>query len=68
MCAPGWYDTHCATKIDYCQNVSCLNNGVCLPLLLGYLCECLGGSYSGQYCQITARRIIILQIVSKSFA
>jgi hypothetical protein len=48
--------------------VTCLNNGVCKPLLLDYQCECLEGSYSGQYCEITSSRITTLQAVSKSFA
>jgi hypothetical protein len=37
-------------------------------LLLNYSCECLIGSYSGRYCEITAKRIIIFKSVSKSFA
>jgi hypothetical protein len=45
-----------------------MNNGVCRPLLLNYTCECLSGSYSGRHCEITAKRIIIYKIVSKSFA
>jgi len=51
-----------------CLNITCLNNGVCRPLLLDFECECLGDSYSGRYCEITSNRIHILQIVSKSFA
>lgn len=54
--------------VNYCSNVTCLNNGVCKPLLLDYQCECLSGSYSGQYCQITSSRILTLQAVSRSFA
>jgi hypothetical protein len=37
-------------------------------LLLNYSCECLGDSYSGRHCEITATRIIIYKTVSKSFA
>jgi hypothetical protein len=35
---------------------------------LNYKCECLGDSYSGQHCEITASKIKIYQIISKSFA
>jgi hypothetical protein len=45
-----------------------MNNGVCRPLLLGYKCECLGDSYSGRHCEITAKRIIIYKIISKLIA
>ncbi len=45
-----------------------MNNGVCRPLLGDYKCECLGDSYSGRHCEITATRTIIHQVVSKSFA
>ena len=54
--------------IDYCQNVTCQNQGVCRRLLLGYQCECLLGSYSGGHCEIVAKRVVIFQTVSKSFA
>ena len=60
--------THCETKINYCDNVRCQNNGVCRPLVRGYKCECLGDSFSGQHCEIVATRIKIYQIASKSFA
>ncbi len=55
-------------KFDFCFNATCQNNGVCRPLLLNYRCECLGDSYSDRHCEITATKIIIYKIVSKSFA
>lgn len=67
-CKPGWEGINCERKINYCHNITCQNKGVCRPLFLGYVCECLSGSYSGPFCEITAARIIIYQIVSKSFA
>ncbi len=67
-CAPGWQDIHCETKINYCEKVNCLNNGVCQSLLLNYTCQCLGDSYSGRYCEITSNTLIIHQVVAKSFA
>ena len=54
--------------INFCYNVTCQNRGVCRPSLLNYTCECLGDSYFGQHCQFTATKIVILQMVSKSFA
>ena len=46
-----------------------LNRGICYPLLNNYTCQCLGtNSYSGRYCQIISRQMIIYQIISKSFA
>jgi hypothetical protein len=58
----------CEIKFGFCFNVPCQNNGVCRPLLLNYRCECLGDSYSDRHCEITATKIIIYKIVSKSFA
>ena len=54
--------------INYCTNATCLNRGVCRPLLLNYTCECLGDSYSGRHCEIVARKTVVSQTVSKSFA
>ncbi len=45
-----------------------MNGGVCQPLLLNYTCLCLGNSYSGRYCENKANKILLLQIISKSFA
>ncbi len=67
-CAPGWEGKNCERKINYCYNQLCNNNGVCRSLLLNYSCDCFGDSYSGRDCEITANRIIILKIVSKSLA
>ena len=53
--------------VNYCENVTCLNKGVCRPLFLNYTCECLGTSYSGRHCEIVATSTIIRQTVSKSF-
>jgi hypothetical protein len=54
--------------MDYCFNITCQNRGFCRALLLNFTCECLVGGYSGRYCEITARRIFIYKIVSKSFS
>ena len=68
FCTPGWENTHCDLMINYCAHVTCLNRGVCRPLLLNYMCECLGESYSGRHCEITSRKTAIFKTVSKSCA
>ena len=67
-CQPGWISVHCEEKINYCENITCLNNGVCRPLFLNFTCECLGTSFSGRYCEITATKTVVLRAVSRSFA
>ena len=54
--------------INFCDNHTCMNRGVCRPLIHNYTCECLGDSYFGPHCEFTATRIKILKIVSKSVA
>jgi hypothetical protein len=66
-CPEGWIGDHCQAKPDYCENVHCLNNGVCRSLFLNYSCECLGTSYSGRHCEIVATSTAIRRIISKSF-
>jgi hypothetical protein len=45
-----------------------MNNGVCRPVFMNFTCECLGDSYFGRHCEITATKIEIYKMVSKSFA
>ena len=54
--------------IHFCESAPCLNRGVCRPLPGNYTCECLGESYSGRHCEITARKTIIYNILSKTIA
>ena len=68
LCAEGWEGDHCETQIDYCTNVICQNNGVCRSSLLNFTCECLGDSYSGRYCEITATDVKIREVAVKSVA
>ncbi|UJR08007.1 hypothetical protein I4U23_012285 [Adineta vaga] len=53
ICASDWQEDHCQTKIDYCGNITCYNNGICESLTLNYTCRCIGESYSGIHCEIT---------------
>ena len=68
LCSSGWQGRHCETRINSCANVTCLNNGVCRPVLLNYTCACLGESYSGLHCEIKATSIAVRQKVSRSLA
>ena len=68
LCQPGWSNIHCETQINACDNVSCLNNGICRPSLLNYTCECLGTSYSGRHCEIIEQKTVVRQVMSRSFS
>ena len=68
QCSIGWQGNHCEIQINYCENVQCLNGGVCRHLYLGYKCECLDQSYSGEHCEIVPSRILHYQRLSTSFA
>ncbi|CAF0824469.1 unnamed protein product [Adineta ricciae] len=68
VCLDGWQGAHCERKTNYCENVTCSNNGVCRTLLLNYTCECVSESYSGRHCEIISTKIVIIKVVSKSFA
>jgi len=67
-CAPGWEGIHCENKIDLCKSNPCQNKALCRTLLLNYSCECLGSDFSGRHCEITSTKLLLLNIVSKSFA
>ena len=66
-CQTGWTGQYCQTTINHCENVTCLNDGVCKSSLFNYTCQCLGDSYSGSYCEIVNENIETSQMVSKSF-
>lgn len=55
-------------KINYCKKDTCLNRGVCEPILLNYTCHCLTDSYSGRHCEVTADKTVLLQTISRSLA
>ncbi|CAF1019835.1 unnamed protein product [Adineta ricciae] len=64
----GLADSHCETKVNFYENVTCFNWGVCQSLLLKYTCQCLVTSYWDRHCDLNSKETIALQIVSKSFA
>jgi hypothetical protein len=66
LCQPGWNGVSCEIQIDYCQNITCNNNGICRSLFLNYTCECFGTSYTGRNCEITSKKTVVYQTVSKT--
>jgi hypothetical protein len=58
---------HCDVLIDYCENVTCLNKGICRLLPLDYECKCLSNVFSGRHCENIARSTIVRQYVAKTF-
>ncbi|CAF1277210.1 unnamed protein product [Adineta ricciae] len=67
-CQLNWTGIYCEKMINFCENVTCENEGVCRSLLGDYQCECLSESYSGRHCEIKETKLIVVQMVSKSFA
>ncbi|KAL6256847.1 hypothetical protein P5V15_011783 [Pogonomyrmex californicus] len=39
-CPDGYTGEDCATKIDHCENLPCLNNGRCINGVHDHICEC----------------------------
>lgn len=67
FCTEHWQGDRCERKIDYCSAKNCLNKGQCRPLVGRGMCECLE-DYSGEHCEIVAKKLILSQMISKSFA
>ena len=67
-CPSNWQGTKCEAAMNYCGNVTCLNHGVCRSSPQGYRCECLGDSYSGRGCEVTAAQLKVRQILSRFIA
>ena len=52
--------------VNYCDGITCYNDGVCRPLFLNYTCECLGTSFSGRHCEYVSTLLYIRRTVSRS--
>ena len=52
---------------NFCEGNKCQNNAVCRPLVVTCKCECLGDHFSDPFCEITATKIKVYRVVSKSF-
>ncbi|CAF1507983.1 unnamed protein product, partial [Adineta steineri] len=65
-CQDGWEGIHCETMMNYCENVTCENGGICQGLFGDYNCECLSASYSGRHCEITTKTLVARKVISKS--
>lgn len=58
---------HCEQMINKCDNVTCLNKGICRHLFLDYQCECLYGT-SGRHCENMSTSLLVRKYIAKSFA
>ena len=67
ICDEGWTGAHCEASVNYCENVTCKNNGVCRPTFRDYQCDCVSASYSGRHCETTASSLASRQKVTRSF-
>ena len=68
QCQSEWDGDRCEKRVNFCQNVTCENEGVCRSLYGSYACECLGDSSWGRHCENTASRIAVHRIIAKSIA
>ena len=50
-CPAGWTGVNCATQVNPCAVLPCLNNGQCITLGTLFVCVCVGG-YNGTFCQV----------------
>ena len=66
-CVVDWEGDHCERKVNHCENVTCVNGGICRPLVGSYRCECTKEYYYGQHCETATTKIRVLHVVSKSF-
>jgi hypothetical protein len=53
QCEAGWTGKYCEQLIDNCANVTCENKGVCINMLLDYICSCLSPHFSDRHCEIS---------------
>lgn len=67
-CAQHWEGHLCEREVNYCSEKICYNKGQCRPLFGRAVCECLKGSYSGDQCEIVEEKLVVSQMISKSFA
>lgn len=68
-CKAGYDGVRCESKENMCQNITCVNNGVCFSSYPTWKCVCLDSSlYSGIYCEKKSSALVVRQVLSKSFA
>ena len=65
-CPSNWQGIRCETPVSHCENVVCLNQGVCRSSASTYTCQCLSASYSGRYCELKANRLSLHRTLAKS--
>ncbi len=69
ICVEGYDGVYCQLQIDLCGNITCENHGICITTDLIWKCLCLDPTlYYGEYCQYKTKKLIVREILSKSFA
>lgn len=64
-CDDGWEGISCESMINSCQNITCLNGGVCKNLFLNYTCQCSNDNYHGRHCEFTSAKLQANKKLSK---
>jgi hypothetical protein len=68
-CVEGYHGIYCQLDIDLCDNITCENGGMCQTIDFMWKCTCLDSAYYyGVYCQLKTNKLVVLQVLSKSFA
>ena len=68
-CVDGYNGVYCQLQVDLCSNITCENRGMCFTVDFMWKCLCLDTSlYYGDYCQFKTNKLVIREILSKSFA
>ena len=68
QCDAGYQGSHCEITVDYCQNVTCQNQGQCRSENLNFTCDCVSEEYSGRLCEIFSSSMVRRQIATRSLA
>ncbi|XP_070532565.1 protein crumbs-like isoform X2 [Ptychodera flava] len=65
ICRGGYEGVYCQSEIDYCENVTCQNNGMCFSHtdLQMFVCTCQPG-YEGVYCEVDIDECIGVQCLN----
>ena len=66
-CHSGYGGIHCESTIDYCQNITCQNDGQCRSMLLNFTCQCTTSDFTGRFCEVKSTNLMVKTIVKQSF-
>jgi hypothetical protein len=67
LCVQGFQGDHCEENVNDCLDIVCSNHGMCQDAINNFTCACFVGFYGNQ-CEEASIEIVLLQVVSKSFA